>query len=146
MSRATLKKSIGEAGAFFGDSHGEDNLLAVLTALASAGETIGYSQATPTASVKGALLCDVKSKLSNIYVKVGTCGTAGQTDFDVNVNGVQVAQLSVDNAETDGISKGLAIDLDLDPGDLVELEVTAVATGVADASATVRIRPVTLET
>lgn len=147
MSRATLKRSIGEAGAFFDDSHGEDNLLAVLTALASSsGETIGYSQATPATGVKGALLADSKSKLSNIYVKVGTTGDANSTDFDVNVNGVQVGQLTVDNTEADGTSKGLALNVDLEPGDLVELEVTAVATNAADASATVRLKPVTVET
>lgn len=146
MSRATLKASLGEGGAFLDDSNGDDNLHAVLAALAaSSGETIGYSQASPTTGIKGSLLCDSPTKLSNIYVKVGTTGSGLQTDFDVNVNGVQVAQLTVSNTEADGVSKGLSIDLDLEAGDLVELEVTAVATAVADASATVRLKPVTVE-
>lgn len=146
MSRAILKRSLGEAAAFFDDSNGQDNLLKVLQAMAaSQGETIGYSQATPTTGVKGALLCDSPTMLANIYVKAGTCGTAGQSDFDVNVNGVQVAQISIGNAEADGTAKGLAINVELEAGDLVELELTAAATNAADLAATVRLKPVTVE-
>lgn len=146
MSRAILKRSLGEAGAFFDDSNGQDNVLKVLQAIAaSSGEAIGYSEATPSTGVKGALLCDTPTTLANVYVKAGTCGTSGQSDFDVNVNGVQVSQLSIDNAEADGTAKGLAISLELEAGDLVELEVTAVATGAADLAATVRLKPVTVE-
>jgi hypothetical protein len=53
--------------------------------------------------------------------------------------------LSVGNAEVDGTAKGLAIDLELEAGDLVELSVTAVATGATGLSATVRLKPVAVE-
>ncbi len=146
MSRATLKRSLGEAGAFLDDSNGQDNLIDVLQAMAaSSGETIGYSQATPTTGIKGALLCDTPTQLANVYMKAGTCGTAGTNTVAVLVNTVSVATLSIGNAEADGTYKGLAIDLDLEAGDLVELQVTAVGTGVANLSATVRLKPVTVE-
>lgn len=146
MSRATLKRSLGEAGAFFDESNGQDNLLAVLQALAaSSGETIGYSQATPTTGIKGALLCDSPTKLSNVYMKAVVAGTAGTSTVAVLVNSVSVATLSVGNAEADGTYKGLAIELDLEAGDLVELEVTAVGTGATGLSATVRLKPVDVE-
>jgi hypothetical protein len=146
MSRATLKRALGEAGAFFDDSNGADNLLAVLQALAaSSGETIGYSQATPTTGIKGALLCDSPTKLSNVYMKAVTAGTSGTSTVAVLVNSVSRATLSIGNAEADGTAKGLAIDIDLEAGDLVELQVTAVATGAATLAATVRLKPVTVE-
>jgi hypothetical protein len=146
MSRATLKRSLGEAGAFFDASNGADKLLDVLQALAaSSGETIGYSQATPSTGIKGALLCDTPTMLSNVYMKAAVCGTAGTTSIKVNVNGVQKATLSIGNAEADGTAKGLAIGLKLEAGDLVELEVSAVGTGATGLSATVRLKPVTVE-
>lgn len=146
MSRATLKRSLGEAGAFFDSSHSQDNLLAVLQALAaSSGETIGYSQATPTTGIKGAILCDSPTRLANVYMKAGVAGTAGATTVAVLVNSVSKATLTVDNAEADGTAKGLAINLALEAGDLVELSVTAVGTGATGLSATVRLKPVAVE-
>jgi hypothetical protein len=146
MSRASLNRSLGEAGAFFDDSNGRDNLLRILQAMAaSSGETIGYSQATPTTGIKGALLCDSPTTLANVYMKVDVAGTVGATTVAVLVNGVSKATLSVDNAETDGTAKGLAIGLNLEAGDKVELSVTAVGTGATGLSATVRLKPVTVE-
>lgn len=146
MSRATLKRSLGEAGAFFDESNGEDNLLAVLQAMAaSSGETIGYSQATPSTGIKGAILCDSPTKLANVYMKATVAGTSGSSTVAVLVNSVSKATLSVGNAEADGTAKGLAIGLDLEAGDLVELSVTAVATAATGLSATVRLKPVTVE-
>lgn len=146
MSRATLKRSLGEAGAFIDDSHGENNLLAVLQALAaSSGEALTYTQATPTTGVKAAILADSATTLANVYVKVGTTGTAGTTTVAVLVNGVSKATVDVANTEADGVSKGVAIDFPVEAGDLVELSVTAVATDAADLSATARLKPVTVE-
>lgn len=147
MSRATLKKFLGEAGAGLDDSNGgSDSLLDVLQALAaSSGETIGYSQATPSTGIKGAIVCDSPTMLANIYVRAGVAGTAGTSSFKVNVGGVQKAIVSIDNAEVDGTAKGLAINLPLEAGDLVELEVSAVATGATGLAATVRLKPVTVE-
>lgn len=146
MSRATLKRSLGEAGAFFDDSNGADNLMAVLQALAaSSGETIGYSQATPTTGIKGAVLADSPTMLANVYMKADVAGTAGTNTVAVLVNSVSIATLSIGNAEADGTAKGLAIDLAIEAGDLVELQVTAVGTGASGLSATVRLKPVAVE-
>jgi len=146
MSRATLKRSLGEAGAFFDDSHGADNLMDVLQALAaSSGETLPYAEATPVVGIKATLLADSPTTLANVYAKVGVTGTAGATTFAVLVNSVSKATLTIGNAELDGTSKGLAINLPIEPGDLVQLSVTAVATGATNAVGTVRLKPVTVE-
>jgi len=147
MSRATLKSGIGEGGAYFDNANGgADNLAAVLGALAaSSGESIQYSQATPSTGVKGAILADSPTMLANIYVRAGTAGTTGTSTFRVLVNGAPRGTISIDNAEADGASKGVAINAPLEAGDLVELEVTAIATGATDLVATVRLKPVTVE-
>ena len=146
MSRATLKRSLGEGGAFIDDSHGDSNLYAVLQALAaSSGEVLSYFQASPTTGVKATILADSPTTLATVYAKAGTAGTAGTSTIDVLVNGVSQGTLSIDNAEADGTSKGLAYNVELEAGDEVRLSVTAVATGAADLSATVRLKPVTVE-
>lgn len=146
MSRATLKRSLGEGGAFIDDSHGDTNLYGVLQALcASSGEAITYTQAVPTTGVKNSILADSPTTLSTLYIKAGTAGTAGASTVAVLVNGVSKGSLTIDNAEADGTSKGLAIDLAIEAGDEVAISVTAVATGVANLSATVRLKPVTVE-
>lgn len=145
MSRATLKKSLGEGGAFIGDSHGEDNLLAVLTSLSNAGEVISFKQATPTTGIKASLVADVASRIGTLYVNVATTGTAGQTDVDVLLNGVSQGQIVIDNTESDSFKAGLAINIDVAAGDLVELDFTDVATNAANVAATVRMKPITVE-
>lgn len=146
MSRAILKHSLGEAGAFFDESNGSPNLYAVLAALcASSGEALNYNQATPTVGVKASTLADSPTTLATLYVKAGTAGSAGASTVAVLVNGVSKGSLTIDNAEADGTSKGLAINLPVEAGDQVDLSVTAVATGVANLVATVRLKPVTVE-
>lgn len=147
MSRATLKRSLGEGGAFFDESNGApSNLYAVLAALAaSSGEALSYNQATPTTGVKASSLADSPNTVGTLYVKAGTAGTAGASTVAVLINGVSKGSLTIDNAEADGTSKGLAINLPIEAGDQVDLSVTAVATGVANLVATVRLKPVTVE-
>jgi len=145
MSTATLKKSLGDGGAFICDSHGDDNLLDVLTALSNAGEVLTCKEASPTTGIKASLLTDVASRLGTLVIKAGTCGTANQTDVDVNIDGVQAAQLSIDNADTDGTVVSEEIDVAVPASSLVEIEFTAVATGAANVTATLRLKPVTVE-
>jgi hypothetical protein len=145
MSRATLKRSLGEAGAFFDDSNGADNLMKVLQALASSGEALTYFQATPTTGVKASVLADSPTYLSTLYIKAGTAGTASATTVAVLINGVSKATLTIDNAEADGTAKGVAVNLPLEAGDEVTLSVTAAATGVANLSATARLKPIAVE-
>lgn len=146
MSRAILKRSLGEAGAFIDDSNGDTNLHAVLAALcASSGEALAYTQATPTTGVKETILADSPTTLSTLYVKAGTAGTAGASTVAVLVNGVSKGTLTIDNAEADGTAKGLSLNLPIEAGDEVSISVTAVATGAANLSATARLKPVTVE-
>lgn len=147
MSRATLKRSLGEANAYFDDANGgADNLLAILAAMAaSSGESVSFREPTPTTGVKSAIVADTPTTLANIYARVGVAGTAGTTTLAVLVNGESVATLSVGNAEADGTAKGVAINRAIEPGDVVELSITAVATGATNVVATARLKPVTVE-
>jgi hypothetical protein len=147
MSRATLKRSLGEAGAFFDDSHGEDNLLAVLTSMANVGESLSVKEASPSTGIKASMVMDGASRIGTLYTKIGTTGTALQTDVRVRVNGTLITgTLSTLNTEADGTYKGLAYNYNLAAGDLVEIDFTAVATGAANVAATLRMKPVTVET
>lgn len=147
MSRATLKRSLGEAGAFFDDSHGEDNLYAVLLALASNGPSIDTKVASPAGTgVILSKLVDVPSKIGTLYTYVGTTGSSGQTDIRVRVNGTLIAgTITFDNTEAGGLKKALAYDYELEAGDLVEVDLTAIATAVADVAASLKFQPVTVE-
>lgn len=146
MSRATLKRSLGEGGAFIDDSHGEDNLYAVLAALASNGPSIDAKEATPTIGIKASKVVDAPTKIGTLYTNIGTTGTALQTDVRVRVNGSLITgTLTTDNAEADGTSKGLAYDYELEAGDLVEIDFTAVATNAANVAASLKLQPVTVQ-
>jgi len=146
MSRATLKRSLGDGGAFISDEHGDDNLLAVLTALASMGEPLSIKEASPSTGIKASMVADVSSKIGTLYVNVGTTGTANSTTVQVLVNGSSVGSLSVSNTEADGTKKGLAVDQNISAGDLIEINFSAVATGAANVAATIRVKPITIET
>ena len=147
MSRATLKRSLGEANAYFDESSGgADNLHAILAAMAaSSGESVSFSQASPTTGVKGAIVADTPTTLANVYARVGTTGSAGTTTIAVAINGEEVSTLDVANTEDDGTAKGVAINLPIEPGDLVELSIKAAATEAADVAATARLKPVSVE-
>lgn len=144
--RATLKRSLGEAAAFIDDSHGEDRLYEVLKALAGQGETLSGRQDAVTADVLASIIVDEETTLKSFRTVLGTTGSAGQTDVELKVNGSTVATLSTTNAEADGMSKAATgLPLDLEAGDLVEIEVTAAPTAGANLTATARLGAVTVE-
>jgi len=147
MSRATLKRSLGEAGAFFDDSHGEDNLYAVLAALASNGPSLDVKEAVATTGIKASKVIDSPTKIGTLYTNIGTTGTALQTDVRVLLNGTPItgSTLTTDNTEADGTAKGIALDQELEAGDLVEIEFFAVATNNANVAASLKFQPVTVE-
>lgn len=150
--RATLKRSLGEAGAFICDSHGSDRLYDVLKALAMAGgDLLTATVATPSVAVAATLLVDQPTRLASFAIDVGTCGSANTTTVVVTKNGTAItgATISVANTAADGTSVVLDAsdfgDVELDPGDLVAISVTAVATDVANLNAAVRLNPVKVE-
>lgn len=105
-------------------------------------KTIDASQvgAISTAVLVGSRwIADAKYVIKGLRTNVGTCGTAGATTVVANVNGVAVTGLSVstDNAEADGITKVDAptAETTINPGDVVDIEVTAAPTGGADLTA-----------
>lgn len=144
-----MKASLGEAGAFFDESSGYDNLFKILQAIASAGgPPLSVKTVSPTTGIKASLVCDVKTRLGTLYVKVGTTGSAGATTVQVLKNGVALTDVvTVDNAEADGVYKGIAFDDEqCDSGDLIEINFSAVATSAANVTATLRFAPVLVET
>lgn len=147
--RATLKDSLGEGGAFIDDSHGDDNLIDVLKALAEGGGDLDAFQVTIAAATIASKVIDKPTTLHSFWTHVAVCGTAGQTDVDLVVNGAVVAQLVTDNAEADGTSKASSdadLPLELAAGDLVQLVVSAAPTAGTGLTASVRIGGVTLQT
>lgn len=146
MSIATLKKTLGEGGAFFDDSSGEDNLYDVLKALAEGHSDLDAYQAAAATAVIASKIIDKPTRLHSFRLNVAVAGTAGQTDVDLVVNGDVIATLTVDNADADGTSvesEAAALPLDLAEGDLVQLEVSAAATDATGVTASCRISGVT---
>lgn len=143
---ATLKKFLGEGGAALDDSHGFDNLYDVLKALAEvAGEKLHAYQATIATATIGGMVCDKAGTLTILRTSVGVCGTAGDTDVQVHLNGVSQGELTTDNADADGIKKSLAFAVTVAAGDLIEIVVTAAPTAGSDLVASVTVLPVTVE-
>lgn len=99
-----------------------------------------------TASVVGAasaavmagsrFIADKKYKVKGLRMHIGTAGTAGATTAVANVDGVAVTGLTVTigNADPDGslFVDGPTNDTFINPGQVVDLELTAVATANAD--------------
>jgi len=152
---ATLKKDLGKAGAWLGEtSGGYDNALLrdVLLELANGGGgDLSARQATVATATIGGLLVKRACKLTGLRTAVGTTGTAGSTTVQVHKNGVAVtgAEATTANTEADGTKKAVALTtaVALAASDLVELVVSAAPTGGADLTATAEILPdVTVET
>lgn len=147
MSTATLKRDMGEAGAYFSDDSGEDNLAKVLAALANAGEPLSFKQAgATTTGIKASMVTDVPTRIATLQVHVGDTGDAGDTVVSVRVDGVLLTPtVTVDNTEDDDTAKGVAIDANVPAGSLVEIDITAAPTAGALVTATLRLKPVTVE-
>jgi hypothetical protein len=90
-----------------------------------------------------------RAAIKAMRVNIGTTGTAGQTDTRVLVNGTPVADTTVTilNTATDGGSRqaGPLSPFVVESGDIVEVEVTAAATGAADLTAQVILAEVVQE-
>lgn len=143
---ATLKKYMGEGGAGLDDSMGLDNLYDVLKALAEvAGEKLHAYQATIATGIIGGMNCDKAGTLVAFRTSVGTCGTAGDTDVQVKLNGVNQQELTTDNAEDDGTKKSATLAVAVAAGDVITIEVTAAPTAGADLIASATVLPVTVE-
>lgn len=145
MTTANLRYGLGEGNSLLASDHGDDSLYHVLLAQQTVAETLNAWMATPTTGVKAQCVMDKASRLDSLYVNVATTGSAGATTVEVNVNGVQKAVVTIDNADADGTGSGMDLsDLDvvLAVNDVVSLEFVAVATDAAGVTATARVRAV----
>jgi len=76
---------------------------------------------------------DRKGYMRTFRMGLGTCGTAGDTDVQIHKNGVQVGEEgTIDNADADGTRINVAVGATFNPGDLLEVVVTAAPTGGAN--------------
>ncbi len=143
---ATLRKDLGEAGAFLGDKlvglKGH-NLRDVLVEMILGPKDLNGKQDTIATGTIAAMLVKRPGFLNGLRTSVGTTGTADSTTLQVHVNGVSKGELTTANTEADGTKKALALStpLALAVGDLVELVVSAAPTAGADLAATAEIGP-----
>lgn len=142
----TLRKDIGEAGAFLGDKSGPyDSLRDVLLEMIQGPKDLnGHQDTIATATIAG-MLVKRAGKLTGLRTSVGTTGTAGSTTVQVHKNGSAVtgAEATTANTEADGTKKAVALStaVALAAGDLVELVVSAAPTAGAALDATAEILP-----
>ncbi len=97
-----------------------------------------------SATKKNSFIADAPMAIRNIRVKIGTCGTAaGPSVVEVRKNGAVVASVSIAHDDADGIQKVSLPTTDVlakvEAGDVVDINVSAVATAAADLEATVHI-------
>jgi hypothetical protein len=143
---ATLKSYMGRGGGGLDDSMGFDNLYDVLKALAEvAGEKLHAYQATIATATIGSMIADKAGTLTSFRIAAATTGTANDTDVQVQVNGVNQQELTIDNTEADGTKKSATLAVAIAEGDLIELVVTAAPTGGAGLTASASVLPVTVE-
>lgn len=143
----TLKKDLGKAGAYLGDQSGpNDSLPDVLRAICAGpvGSLSAY-QATVATATLASMVAPSSGRLNNLRTAVATCGSAGATTVQVQVNGTSKGELTTDNADADGIKKSVAIDQAIVAGDLIQIVVTAAPTGGVGLTATTTLQPVTIE-
>lgn len=101
-------------------------------------EVGNFLEAQAAAGVVYAHRIEKKCLLRAVRMRAGVCGSAGQTDGTASVNGVAVPgiAMTIVNTDTDGtelVDQPTAETI-LNPGDLLTLETTAVATALADFS------------
>ena len=135
---ATLKKFMGNAAALLDDSTGLPSgtrLYDILKSLAQSGMRVidGYQQ-TPAVLGFATTLLDKDVKLTKFRMKVDTTGTAGATTCRVHRNGVDIpgAEITIDSSDPDGTQKSVALDVDLEAGDLIVIYTVATPTGGND--------------
>ena len=146
---ATLYKSMAnDAQALLDNSNGRNTLYDVLKALAECG-TIGPNAfvASPSTGIIASEVMPRASRLTNIELVVGTTGTASTTTARVLVNGTAVpdSDVSIANTEADGTSASTEVVVNLEQGDLVQIELTSVGASSANTTASTSLQCVIVE-
>lgn len=144
-----LKRALGEAGAFIDESNGGGpNLYEVLKKLAeTSGPSLNVSVGSPVTAVIVTGILSEGLRLTRFAGRLGNTGSSGSTTVVMKVAGVVIATLTWASSEDNGTFKSADFtDDDLEQGELVEVEVTAVAAGpLADLSIDVRSQAVIVE-
>lgn len=136
---AVLKRSLGEAGAFIDESSGRaSRLYEALAALAEGSMNLTGDQTTPSVAALSQFVATKAMRLQSLALNMGTAGSSGQTDVAVDVDGSDVATVTVDNADADGSTNlaDLSTPVDIAAGSVVKLEVTAIPGSGANLTAT----------
>lgn len=139
----TLKRFLGEAGALLGDSTGLDNLYAVLKELVLSGrQNLSVYQATIATATIYSSINDRARTLKEFAIAAATTGTAGDTDVQIQVGGVNAKELTIDNTDADGTSvSDKTLDVAVPADTLVEIVVTAAPTAGAGLTASAVLAP-----
>lgn len=152
MTAPTLKKSLGEAGAFIDESNGSpSHLREALAALAKAGMPLTALQGTIAAAVLKSWVATFDGVIGDLSLVVGTTGSAGSTTVVVNKNGTALATApaAVLNTDADGSTRSVDLSGDAEAGfvvgDVIDIEVTAAPTAGANLDVTVSLRPLVVE-
>lgn len=142
---ATLKTSLGEAGAFVDDSHGDDNLYDMMVALAEGPNALTAHQATVAAAVLTGMVAYKAFKLKSFSVALAVCGTAGSTIVEINHNGTAVGSVTIAHDDADGTVSHVDLDVDVAVGDTLEIEVDTAPTAGSGLNVTATLSPLVLQ-
>lgn len=86
-----------------------------------------YQETIATGRI-GGMTARKNLSLKGFEVRAMVCGTAGSSIVHLDRNSVSVGSLTIDNADPDGTSKFLGLDIDLVPGDILEFRVATAPT------------------
>ncbi len=142
----TVSKILGEAGAGIDASSGglsKGRLYDVLKELAeNPPEKLTAYLGTIATGILAGIVCKKATRLRSLDTNIAVCGYSGTTTVQVLINGVLAhasAVLSTGNAEADGISKSVALDVAVPAGALVQINVSAAGGSATGLTATARL-------
>lgn len=151
MTAPVLSSSLGEGGAFIGDSHGNDNLLAILTNIVKAGAPLAVRQATIATAILIRQVAQFDGVIGDIGLHATVCGTAGSTVVKVNKNGTALATFptAIEHDDADGTSSSTDLSGDAEAafvaGDIIDIEVTTAPTAGENLDVVLHLRPASIQ-
>ncbi len=151
MTAPVLKKSLGEAGAFFDDSHGDDNLLGVMTAIVRAGVPLSaFASGAISTGVKATMIASFDGVIGNFTANVAVTGTSAATTVQVRKNGVALdTTITVDNTDADGTVATEDLSGDDEAafvvGDIIDINVSAAPGSGTGLGATVSLQQASVQ-
>lgn len=138
-----LKKFMAEAGALLGDSTGFNKLYDVLVEMIlGTRKDVSTYQATIATATIASFINDRARTLKEFAITAADTGSAGDTDVQIQVGGVNKKELTIDNTDANGILKSdKTLDVAVAADVLVEIVVTAAPTAGTGLTATAVLAP-----